>query len=262
MARDVESIVRDSGAVPATIAIVDGRVHVGLDDVLLRQIAERDDVVKASVRDLATVVSGGGTGATTVAATSHIAALAGIKIFATGGLGGVHRHARDSWDESADLTTLATTSITVVCAGVKSILDVAATLERLETLNIAVLGYQTTAFPGFYLSDSGYTVESQASSAQDVADIMWTRDALQIPSALLVANPLQQAEQLDPDLHDAVLEQGLELAARSSITGKNVTPFLLDHFHRTTHGLSMQVNERIILSNAALAAEIAVAYQQ
>ena len=262
VARAVEATVRDAGAVPATIAIIDGHVHVGLDDILLQQIAVRDDVVKASVRDVATVVAGGGTGATTVAATSHIAALCGIHVFATGGLGGVHRHARDSWDESADLTTLATTKITVVCAGVKSILDVAATLERLETLNIAVLGYQTTAFPGFYLTDSGYTVETAASDARGVATIMHARDALHIPSALIVANPLPQSEQLDPDLHDAVLEQGLALAARSSITGKNVTPFLLDYFHRTTHGLSMEVNERIILSNAALAADIAVAYQQ
>ena len=262
VARAVEATVRERGAVPATIAVVDGRVHVGLDDSDLQQVAERDDVVKASVRDLATVVSSGGTGATTVAATSHIAAQAGVKVFATGGLGGVHRHARDSWDESADLTTLATTRITVVCAGVKSILDVAATLERLETLNIAVLGYRTTRFPGFYLTDSGYTVETQVNSPDDIATNMHARDALNIPSALIVAKPLPETEQLDPDLHDAVLEQGLALASRSSISGKDVTPFLLDYFHRTTHGLSMEVNERIILSNAALAADIAVSYAQ
>jgi pseudouridine-5'-phosphate glycosidase len=262
VARAVEDAVRSRGAVPATIAVIDGRVHVGLEDAFLRQVAERDDVVKASVRDLGTVVAGGGTGATTVAATSHIASLFGIKVFATGGLGGVHRHARDSWDESADLTTLATTDVTVVCAGVKSILDVAATLERLETLNVAVLGYQTTRFPGFYLTDSGFTIEAEASDASHVADVMRARDALRIPSALIVANPLPENEQLDPDLHDAVLEQGLALAARSSVSGKNVTPFLLDYFHRTTHGLSMEVNERIILSNAALAADIAVAYHQ
>lgn len=262
VARAVEDQVRARGAVPATIAIIDGTVHVGLSDAHLRQVAERDDVVKTSVRDLGTVVAARGSGATTVAATSLVASLVGIKVFATGGLGGVHRQARDSWDESADLTTLATTSVTVVCAGVKSILDVAATLERLETLNVAVLGYQTTRFPGFYLTDSGFSVEAQARDAAEVAHVMRARDSLCIASALIVANPLPESEQLDPDLHDAVLEQGLALAAQSSVSGKNVTPFLLDHFHRTTHGMSMEVNERIILRNAALAADIAVAYHQ
>lgn len=260
VARAVEDIVRERGAVPATIAVVDGTVHIGLEDEQLQQVANRDDIVKASVRDLAAVVASRGTGATTVAATSHLADRVGIRVFATGGLGGVHREARDSWDESADLTTLGSTPITVVCAGVKSILDVAATLERLETLNVAVVGYGTRAFPGFYLTDSGHTIDTQVDSARHVADVMLARDALAVTSALIVANPLAVDDQLDPDLHDAVLEQGLALAARASISGKNVTPFLLDHFHRTTHGRSMEVNERIIVSNAALAADIAVAY--
>ena len=259
VAAEVEDIVRSRGAVPATIAILDGRVHVGLDERLLEQVANRDDVVKVSVRDIATLVARDGSGATTVAATSHIAMLAGLRVFATGGLGGVHRQARDSWDESADLSTLAETPITVVCSGVKSILDVGATIERLETLNVGVLGYGTSRFPGFYLTDSGFAVDWSAQDAEDVARIMGVRDSLRIPSALIVANPLPESEQLDPDLHDAMLEEGVRLASARNITGKDVTPFLLDHFHRATHGASLIVNEQIIVRNAELAARIAVA---
>ncbi len=259
VATEVEDIVRSRGAVPATVAILDGRVHVGLDASALDQVANRDDVVKVSVRDIATLVSRRGCGATTVAATSHLASLVGIRVFATGGLGGVHRQARDSWDESADLNTLAVTPITVVCSGVKSILDVGATLERLETLNVGVLAYGTKRFPGFYLTDSGFTVYWSADEAADVADIMQVRNILRIPSALVVANPLPEDEQLDPDLHDRVLEEGLRLAAARNVTGKDVTPFLLDHFHRATHGKSLIVNEQIIVRNAELAARIAVA---
>lgn len=259
VAAEVEDIVRSRGAVPATIAILDGRVHVGLDESLLEQVANRDDIVKVSVRDIATLVARGGSGATTVAATSHVARLAGLRVFATGGLGGVHRQARDSWDESADLSTLAETRVTVVCSGVKSILDVGATLERLETLNVGVLGFGTTTFPGFYLTDSGFTVDWSAEDADDVARIMGVRDALEIPSALVVANPLPIDEQLDPDVHDQVLEEGLRLASARNISGKDVTPFLLDHFHRASHGASLIVNEQIIVRNAELAARIAVA---
>lgn len=259
VAAEVEDIVRSRGAVPATVAILDGRIHVGLDADLLEQVAMRDDVVKVSVRDLATIVARNGNGATTVAATSHIALLAGLRVFATGGLGGVHRQARDSWDESADLSTLAETPVTVVCSGVKSILDVGATLERLESLNVGILGYATAAFPGFYLTDSGFPVDWSAQDPEDVARIMAARDRLRVRSALVVANPLPPDQQLDPDLHDAVLEEGLRLAAARNVSGKDVTPFLLDHFHRATHGASLVVNERIIVRNAELAARIAVA---
>jgi pseudouridine-5'-phosphate glycosidase len=259
VAVEVEDIVRSRGAIPATIAILDGVVHVGLDDASLDQVANRDDVVKVSVRDIATLLSRAGSGATTVAATSHIASLVGIRVFATGGLGGVHRQARDSWDESADLSTLAVTPMTVVCSGVKSILDVGATLERLETLNVGVLGFGTQRFPGFYLTDSGYSVDWSVGHADEVAGIMRIRTALRIPSALVVANPLPEGEQLDPDVHDRVLEEGLRLATARNITGKDVTPFLLDHFHRASHGASLIVNERIIVRNADLAARIAVA---
>ena len=259
VAVEVEDIVRSRGAVPATIAILDGVAHVGLDEAALDQVANRDDVVKVSVRDIATLLRRAGSGATTVAATSHLASLVGIRVFATGGLGGVHRQARDSWDESADLSTLAITAMTVVCSGVKSILDVGATLERLETLNVGVLGFGTQQFPGFYLTDSGYAVDWSVDDAAEVAGIMRVRSALRIPSALVVANPLPEGEQLDPDVHDRVLEEGLRLATARNITGKDVTPFLLDHFHRATHGASLIVNEKIIVRNADLAARIAVA---
>ncbi|NQW71958.1 MAG: pseudouridine-5'-phosphate glycosidase [Actinobacteria bacterium] len=259
VAIEVEDIVRAAGAVPATIAMLAGVVHVGLSGDLLDQVANRDDVVKVSVRDIATVAARGGNGATTVAATSQIAARAGIEVFATGGLGGVHREARESWDESADLTTMGTTPMTIVCAGVKSILDVGATLERLETLNVGVLGYGTNVFPGFYLSDSGHVVDWAVSTPGEVAEIMEARRAFGIESALVVAYPLAESDQLDPDLHDRVLHEGLKLASARNIVGKGVTPFLLDHFHRATHGASLIANERIIVHNADLAAQIAVA---
>ena len=259
MATEVEEIVRSRGAVPATIAILDGRVHIGLDERLLEQVANRDDVVKVSVRDVATVMARRGNGATTVAATSHIARLAGIRVFATGGLGGVHREARDSWDESADLSTLSVTPVTVVCSGVKSVLDVGATLERLETYNVGVLGFGTDRFPGFYLTDSGHRVGWSVDAPDQVAAIMAARDSLAVQSALVVANPLPESEQLDPDVHDQVLAEGLRLAAARNVTGKDVTPFLLDHFHRATHGASLVVNAAIIVRNAELAAAIALA---
>lgn len=260
VAAEVEDIVRSRGATPATIAILDGRVRIGLDEAGLDQVAHRDDIVKVSTRDLASLTALGGSGATTVAATSHLARRAGIGVFATGGLGGVHREARDSWDESADLTALSTTPITVVCAGVKSILDVQATLERLETLNVGIVGFGTHQFPGFYLSDSGYGVDWSVDTVDAVSDIMLARTRLGVTSALVVAYPLPTDAQLDPDLHHEVLEEGLRRAAARNVTGKDVTPFLLDHFHRATHGASLMVNEQIIVRNAELAARIAVAH--
>ncbi len=245
---------------PATIGIVGGRVCVGLDAPQLDALAMRDDVAKVSVRDLATVAARGGMGATTVASTSLIARLAGITVFATGGIGGVHREARDSWDESADLTTLSGCPMTVVCSGVKSILDVAATLERLETLNVGVVGYGTDQFPGFYLSDSGHSLDWRVDAPEEVAEIMQVRDELGVPAGLVVANPLPAMDALDPDLHDRVLQGGLAAAAAKGIRGKEVTPFLLDYFHRETAGASLEANIAIILGNAAVAARIAVAH--
>ena len=224
-------------------------------------IAGSDGVVKVSVRDLATIAARGGTGATTVASTAHLAALAGIAVFATGGLGGVHRQARESWDESADLGTLSRTPITVVCAGVKSILDVAATLERLETLNVGVLGYRTDAFPGFYLADSGHRLDWRVDSAAEVAAVMRARAELGTDRfGLIVANPIPAADELDRQLHDRTLAAGLAALSRERITGKQVTPFLLDFFHRETRGASLTANVALVLNNARVAAEIAAAY--
>ena len=261
VARELEASVRARGRRARTIVvIVGGEARVGLEDAALEAIATRDDVVKCGVRDLAPVVARGGHGATTVAATAHLAARAGIRVFATGGLGGVHRGASDTFDESADLFTLARTGITVVCAGVKSILDVAATLERLESLNVTLLGYGTDTFPGFYLSDTGLPVPWRVDSPDEVAAVMHARNELGTDDrAVVVANPLPPSEQLDPALHDRVLRSGLSAAGRAGVAGKDVTPFVLDHLHGATAGASLEVNVRLVRRNAELAARIAAA---
>ncbi len=261
VAREVEAIVAAQGAVPATIGVVDGVAIVGLNDDELARLAGDDDVVKLSVRDVALAVAQRGTGATTVASTAALAARAGIRVFATGGLGGVHREARDSWDESADLATLAETPLTVVCAGVKSILDVPATLERLESLSVAVVGFRTRSFPGFYLSDSGYPLDWSVDSPEEVADMMLARRDLGLDnSAMILANPLGVGDQMDKGLHDRVLGEGLARLRAAGIQGKGVTPYLLEYFHRETHGASLAANTIIIRRNALLAAQIAVAW--
>lgn len=258
VARQAEAAVRDGGAVPATIAVVEGEPRIGLDDDALAAIAQRDDVVKCGVRDLAPLAARGGWGGTTVAATAHLAARAGIGVFATGGLGGVHRGASESWDESADLNTLARTRIVVVCAGVKSILDVGATLERLETLNVTVLGYGTDRFPGFYLSDSGHPAGWRVDSPAEVAAVARARSEVGTEgSAVVVANPLPADEQLDPGLHGRALAEGLAAAERRGVAGKEVTPFLLEHLLEATGGASLEANVRLVLRNAELAARIA-----
>jgi pseudouridine-5'-phosphate glycosidase len=260
VAHEIEQTVRDAGAVPATIGMVGGQLVVGLDSSQLTRLATADGVAKLSVRDLAVAAAAGADGATTVAATAAIAARAGIAVFATGGLGGVHRGAAKSFDESADLSALARTPVTVVCAGVKSILDVGATLERLETLGVPVVGYGTRRFPGFYLTDSGHDLDWSVRSPEDVARIMRARAGHGVSGAgLIVANPLPTDEQLDPQLHDQVLADGLAGLARDGIAGKAVTPYLLAHFHSATEGRSLAVNVRIILRNAELAARVAVA---
>ncbi|WP_250001593.1 pseudouridine-5'-phosphate glycosidase [Actinoplanes sp. M2I2] len=260
VARQIEQTVREQGAVPATIGMIGGELIVGLDDAQIEHLALAQGVAKLSVRDLAVAAARRADGATTVAATSAVAASAGIGVFATGGLGGVHREANVTFDESADLTTLARTPIVVVCAGVKSILDVGATLERLETLGVSVAGYRTTRFPGFFITDGGFDVDWQLDSPEQVADVIRARSDHNVGAgALILANPMPADEQLDPALHDHTLAEGLSLLARGGITGKAVTPFLLSHFHDSTQGKSLQVNVRIILRNAELAARIAVA---
>jgi pseudouridylate synthase len=261
VAREIEQAVRSGGAVPATIAIVGGEPHVGLDDAALLRVAEGDAAAKVSVRDIAVLAARGGDGGTTVAATAHLAAGAGITVFATGGLGGVHRGARDSWDESADLTTLSRTGVLVVCAGVKSILDVAATLERLETLSVGVIGYRTDRFPGFYLADSGHPVGWRVDTPAQVADILRARCRLGTDGyGLVLANPIAPSDEMDRLLHDRVLTAGLTAVETQGVRGKDVTPFLLDFFHRETHGASLAANVALVLSNARLAAEVAAAY--
>ncbi|MEA2364985.1 MAG: pseudouridylate synthase [Thermoleophilaceae bacterium] len=257
-ARQVEAAVREGGALPATVALVDGEARVGLDADALTELAEREDTVKCGIRDLAPAAVRGHWGGTTVAATAHLAARAGIRVFATGGVGGVHRRARDTWDESADLEALARTGIVVVCAGVKSILDVGATLERLETLNVTVLGYRTDSFPGFYLSDSGHPVPWRVDSTAELAELVRAREGLGTGDrAVVVANPLPPDQQLDPELHDRVLAEGLAAAEAEGITGKDVTPFLLDQLVSGTGGASLEANVRLVLRNARLAAELA-----
>jgi pseudouridylate synthase len=261
VAAQIEQTVRDHGAVPATIGMIGGTMVVGLDEAQVRHLGTAADVAKLSVRDLAVAATRGADGATTVASTAALAARVGIRVFATGGLGGVHRGASESYDESADLTSLSRTQILVVCAGVKSILDVGATLERLETLGVTVIGYGTRRFAGFYLTDSGFDLDWDLDSAELLAAAMHGRDSLGLgPGAIVVSNPLPFDVQLDPDLHDRVLAEGLDGLAREGITGKAVTPYLLAHFHEATHGASLEVNIEVILRNAALAADIAAAY--
>ncbi|MGW7055207.1 pseudouridine-5'-phosphate glycosidase [Streptomyces sp. NPDC054887] len=261
VAEELEEVVRTEGAVPATVAVLDGRAHIGLDKAQLERVANDDSVRKLGHRDLAPALAAGASGATTVSATAFLAARAGLRVFATGGLGGVHREWTETQDESADLGLLARTRITVVCAGVKSILDVPATLQRLETLGVGVLGYGTGEFPGFYLRSSGETVDWTVRTPGEVAAVMRAQDALGGPgTALLVANPVPEAEQLDPALHDRVLAEALEECGRRGITGQGVTPFLLDFLARKTEGASLEANLAAVRGNVRLAARIAEAW--
>jgi pseudouridine-5'-phosphate glycosidase len=260
VAHRFEQVLTDLGVTPATIAVVDGVPRIGLDEAALTRIAEDPAVVKVSSRDLAVAMVQRVTGATTVAATALLASRAGIRVFSTGGLGGVHRGAGESFDESADLTALSRLPVTVVSAGVKSILDIPATLERLETLGVTVLGYRTSRYPAFYVSDSGAEVDWRVESAEEVAAVMAQQDALDLRSAVLVANPLPPSRQLDPELHDRVLADALAEAARGRVTGKAVTPFLLAYFQEHTQGASLEVNIDIAVSNIALGAAIATAW--
>ena len=257
VALEAEARVRALGVVPATIGLVDGRPTVGLSPDEIERLSTADGVVKASVRDVPVAVVKGLSAGTTVAATAHLAARAGVWVFSTGGLGGVHRGAAQTFDESADLPTLAGLPLVVVSAGVKSILDIALTLERLETLNLAVVGYRTTDYPGFYVGDSGYDVEYSVDSPAEIAAIARTRDALGISSTLLVANPVGADRQLDPALHDDVLTRALAAADAQGVTGHDTTPFLLDFFQRETAGRSLDVNVAVYRGNVDLGARIA-----
>ncbi|WP_346009547.1 pseudouridine-5'-phosphate glycosidase [Streptomyces sp. SID1328] len=261
VALELEDVVRREGAVPATIAVLDGAPHVGLDKGQLERVANEDGIRKLGHRDLPLAMAAGASGATTVSATAQLAALAGIRVFATGGLGGVHRQWTTTQDESADLGLLARTRITVVCAGVKSILDVPATLQRLETLGVAVAGYRTERFPGFYLSDSGHPVDWTLRDPEQVAEVMRAQDTLGGPeSALIVANPVPPEQQLDPELHARVLAEALRACEEEGVTGQAVTPFLLAHLVRHTDGESLRANLAAVRGNVELAARIATAW--
>jgi pseudouridine-5'-phosphate glycosidase len=256
---EFEEILRSKGVTPATIAVLDGVPQIGLDDEGVRRIAE-EELAKASVRDLPIIAAAGSSAATTVAATSHLAALAGVRVFATGGLGGVHRGANDSFDESADLSTLAVTNITVVSAGVKSVLDIAATLERLETLSVPVVGYGTTTFPSFWLRESEFTLDWSVETAAQVAAIMRSQDELGHGQGIVVANPIPLDQQWDPEEHDRVLTEALALAAAEGVTGKAVTPFLLLKIVELSEGRSLEVNLDLARNNVRVAADIATAW--
>jgi pseudouridylate synthase len=260
LAREAEDIVRREGAVPATVGVIGGVPKVGLETAELELMATGEGIAKLSARDLALAATKRKHGATTVAATAHLAARAGVRLFATGGLGGVHREARESWDVSADLATLARTPVAVVCSGVKSILDVPATLEQLETLRVPVAGFRTTRFPGFYLTDSGSPLDWTLEDEEEAAQAILALERLGPEGCgFVVANPLPEEEQLDPALHDRALHAGLGELKRRDVRGKDVTPFLLDRFREETGGESLEVNKRIIRNNARLAARIAVA---
>jgi pseudouridylate synthase len=259
-AREFERTVADRGAVPATIAMLDGVPHIGLQADELERLAQTDAALKLSARDLPVAMATGATGGTTVAATALLASRAGIRVFATGGIGGVHRGAGATFDESADLGILGSCPITVVSGGVKSILDIGATLERLETLSVTVLVFGSERFPAFYLADSGYTVEHSVATPEEIAEIMRAADSLGRESGILVANPLPESAQLDPALHDRLLADALDAAEAASIRGKEITPFLLDYFHQHTERTSVAVNLEIVRGNCRLGADIARAW--
>jgi len=258
-AQEFEQLLRERDVVPATIAVLDGVPRIGLDADGVRRIAE-EDLAKASVRDLPILAALGRSGATTVAATARLAALAGIRVFATGGLGGVHRGASSTFDESADLSVLAENPITVVSAGVKSVLDIPATLERLETLSIPVVGYGTVEFPAFWLRESGYQLDWSVADAAEVAAIMRARDELGARQGIVVANPIPLEQQWDPAEHDRVLVEAFAAAEAAGVRGKAVTPFLLGYIVDASGGRSLEVNLDLARNNVRIAAEIAQAW--
>ena len=254
----VERTVRDSGAVPATIAILEGRLKVGLSAAEIERLGRQGtDVIKCSRRDLPFIIAGKDDGATTVAATMIIAAMAGIRVFATGGVGGVHRGVADTLDISADLEELARTNVAVVCAGIKSVLDIGRTLEYLETKGVAVVGYQTDALPAFYTRDSGFGVDYRLDSAAEVAAVMNIKWGTGPNGGLIVGVPIPEEHALDSAEIDGVIEDALAAMQHEGITGKGTTPYLLASIAERTDGRSLEANIQLVLNNARVAAEIA-----
>ncbi|MGW1174082.1 pseudouridine-5'-phosphate glycosidase [Kitasatospora sp. NPDC002543] len=259
VALEAERHLRAAGVVPATIGVHAGVPTVGLGVEQITELAAVDGLDKVSLRDLPVVAALGRHGGTTVAATAFLAHRAGIRVFATGGLGGVHFGASESFDESADTTTLAATPVTVISAGVKSILDIRATLERFETHSIPVLGYRTRKYPGFYVTDSGHTVNHSVESPEQAARVIEARDRLGLPQAVLIANPVDPAKQLPPEELDGILARAWAAAERRGVTGNATTPFLLDFIQRDTGGRSLEVNVEVYRGNVRLGGEIATA---
>ena len=257
-AKEFEQQLIDEGVTPATIGIIDGVPIIGLSQEQLEQIA-KEGTAKASVRDLPIIAAKKINGATTVAATAYLAAKAGIRVFATGGLGGVHKGAIETFDESADLTTLATSPVVVVSAGVKSVLDISATLERLETLSIPLVGYKTDIFPSFWLPTSDFTLDWSVNSAKEVADIVASQDELGSKAALLIANPVPTNKAWNQEDHDRVLEKAFAAAKKAGVRGKAVTPFLLSYIVGASEGVSLEVNLELVRNNIFVAGEISKA---
>jgi len=258
VARKVEATVRNNGATPATIAILEGSIHVGLQDEELEVFAQSKDVMKCSRRDLPFVISKKMNGATTVAATMIIAEMAGIKIFATGGIGGVHRNAENTWDVSADLIELAQTNVAVVSAGAKAILDLPKTLEYLETFGVPVIGFNTQEFPAFYTRSSGLKLSLQLNSAEEIASFLQAKWKMNLKGGAIIANPIPKEFELNSSEIEAAIQQAVLEANAKGITGKETTPFLLKRLNEATKGESQKANKALVLNNAKVAAEIAV----
>lgn len=262
MAKEVEQIIRDNGAVPATIGFLDGQIKIGLNEDELLEFATNQSVAKVSRRDLPYILSSGKIGAATVAATMIGAQLAGIQIFATGGIGGVHREGEITWDVSADLLELAQTNVAVVCAGCKSILDIGRTLEYLETHGVPVVGYQTSEFPSFYSRQSGCGVDFRLESPDEVATMLQMKWTLGLNGGAVITNPIPEVDALDHQEIERFILQALQEANHQGITGKQVTPFLLAKVKELTGGKSLQANIALVKHNAKLAAQIAVAMKR
>lgn len=260
MATEVERIVREGGALPATIAVLDGQPRIGLDSDGLELLATDPGVSKVSVRDLPYVIARGGHGATTVAATMRLASLAGISVFVTGGLGGVHRGAPQTFDISADLTEMSLTDVAVVSAGVKSILDIGLTLETLETLGVPVLAYRTDEFPAFFSRSSGHTAPSRADSAGEIAAVMASKWNLGIAGGIAVVNPIPTADEIPADQINGIIEQAIADMDAAGVHGQAATPFLLGRIVEMTAGASLTANIALVNNNARLGAEIAKEY--
>ena len=256
-ARSVEAEVRSGGATPATIAVMDGRLKIGLSDDELRALAQAENVAKLSRADFAACIARGGTGATTVAATMIAARLAGIDVFATGGIGGVHKGAETSFDISADLKELADTHVTVVAAGAKAILDLPKTLEVLETNGVPVIAYQQDEFPAFWSRSSGLSAPLRMNSADEIAAAHNMRGAIGLPGGQLVANPIPEQDEIASEALAPIILQATREADENGVTGKNVTPFLLQRIYELTEGASLTANIALVLNNARLASEIA-----